>query len=400
VYSSAQMRWVIFSVAFGVCFSTLVPPVISAAQSAQATGSQSGTAPQLIPRSQEQRDRSYHDVHRISLFVQVSSSTGESIGSLEQKDFTLLVDGKPHDVAQFHSVQRDADTKPATVILVLDEVNSSSEKLRHYRQGIEEFLKSGQGPLDQQTSIATVSATGASISPPSSDRSALLTELHAQQAAKGVNDCDSTGSNERSLPRGKFTPSFSPVDPNVLLDCLDHRFSASITAMNSLASRKAKQSGRSILIWMGEGWPLLSGGNYKPDTPAIKATFYRNLVTISNGLREQHATLNAVASPDAEALSAHDKAFFDGVPSEKEVTAASLGLHALAHQSGGQVLKKTGGKDIAGEIRACIADTSSYYVLEFDTPPATAAGEYHSVKVEVGKSDLHVRTGTLYYAEQ
>jgi hypothetical protein len=104
------------------------------------------------------------------------------------------------------------------------------------------------------------------------------------------------------------------------------------------------------------------------------------------------------ASPDLEALNAHDQSFFDGVPSEKEVTAASLSLHALSHQSGGQVLKKA--KDLPGQIRACIAELTSYYLLEFDTPPGSVAGEYHSVKVEVSDPDVHIRTNTFYYAEQ
>jgi VWFA-related protein len=386
-----------------ICFLTCT----SSAPSALArpvdhmAGSQSEAAPQLIPRSQEQREKAYQSLHHLSLYVQVSNAAGEPVTSLERKDFTLLVNAEPREVTRFQSIQHAASAPTANVILVLDGVNNPTEKLHHFRQGIEEFLKSGSGPLDQQVSIATVSAAGASISPPSRDRSVVLGVVRAQQFPQGLGDCaDSANSNGRYLPGriagGVLSPTDSPVDPNTQLDCLDHRFNASVRALNSLASRQSNDPARVSLIWIGEGWPLLSVGNYKPDTPSIKQSFFRDLVTISSGMMEQHATLNAIASPDSEPLNAHDKAFFDGVPNEKEVTAASLSLHALSHQSGGQVRKKT--KDLPGEISACIADLASYYLLEFDSPPGSVAGEYHSIKVEVGKPDLHVRTSTLYYA--
>ncbi len=62
----------------------------------------------------------------------------------------------------------------------------------------------------------------------------------------------------------------------------------------------------------------------------------------STALREAQIKLDAVASPDdspnPESLATHDVAFFDRVSSQDEVRAGSLGLHALAHQSGGQII--------------------------------------------------------------
>ena len=59
-----------------------------------------------------------------------------------------------------------------------------------------------------------------------------------------------------------------------------------------------------------------------------------------------------------------------GVEHAIEVTAASLGVQALAHQSGGQILM--GAKNIPSGISACMADAKSYYELTFDSPPAGA----------------------------
>jgi VWFA-related protein len=397
----AGVQWQRCFAAFAltICFSTFAPPFQAApliAPPRQTNGSQSGTAPQLVPRSQEERERRYQDAQRIILHAQVFDPAGKPVTSLEEKDFTVLVDEKSRKIAQFQSIQNESSVSPAYVILVLDGVNNSSGRLRHFRQGIEDFLNSGSGPLAQQMSIAIVSDSGASISPPSQDRSMVMAEVKAPQIPEGAGDCaDSANTDSRYLPS---RAEMNPIDPNPQLDCLNHRFNASIRALSSLASRQSNEPARVLLIWMGDGWPLLSVGNFKPDTPSIKQGFFRDLVTISNGLMEQHATLDAIASPDVEALRAHDKAIFDGVPNEKEVTAASLSLHALSHQSGGQVLKST--KDIAGEISNCIADAASYYVLGFDSPPGGVTEEYHSIKVKVGDPDLQVRTSTVYYAEE
>jgi len=156
------------------------------------------------------------------------------------------------------------------------------------------------------------------------------------------------------------------------------------------------------MVWIGQGWPSLSDSGFIPDTPSIKRRFFHNLVEISNSLTKAQVTLDAIASPDVSpgpgAQNSHDSAFFDGVRNESQVTAGSLGMHALTHQSGGHVLKNT--KDNAGESNACIADAESYYVLSFDSPPAAGFGEYHSLEVKVHKPELTVRTNTLYYGEQ
>ena len=135
---------------------------------------------------------------------------------------------------------------------------------------------------------------------------------------------------------------------------------------------------------------------------ASRPAFSRSLVQVSTALREAQVTLNVLLPSTlfrtAESRDQHDDAFFNGIPNQDEVTAASLGLQALAHQSGGQIL--IGAKNISGGIAACMADAKSYYELTFDSPPAAQFGEYHSLQVKVEKPGAVVRTNTVYYAEQ
>jgi hypothetical protein len=125
-------------------------------------------------------------------------------------------------------------------------------------------------------------------------------------------------------------------------------------------------------------------------------------VETSTALREAQVTLDVISPSDffrrTESLNDRDKAHLNGLRKEDEVTAGSLSLQAFAHQSGGQILIQK--KNIPDGIAACIADAGSYYVLSFDTAPAGAPSEYHSLEVKVDKPGMTVRTNTMYYAEQ
>jgi hypothetical protein len=184
--------------------------------------------------------------------------------------------------------------------------------------------------------------------------------------------------------------------------CLNYRFQKSLTALNTIAMQQTDTPGRAILVWLGPGWPLLRDPDFREDTPAIKQNFFDFLVELSSAIREGQVTLDAVASPDLfradEAPSDHDVRLMDGVPSEDQVTAGSLGLTVLAHQSGGQILRGT--KDLATDIATCMADADTYYVLSFDSSPAMRPGELHSLRVTLDKPGLSIRTNTSYYAPQ
>ena len=147
---------------------------------------------------------------------------------------------------------------------------------------------------------------------------------------------------------------------------------------------------------------MLTDKAFTPDPPELKRNFFDRLVSLSTTLREAQVTIDAVGSPDEsinpQTPDIHDYKFFDGISNPDQVSAAHMGLHPLAHQTGGRILEET--KDVAGQIRQCIADAESYYVLTFDAPPAADFGEYHALAVKVDKSGLNVRTNTLYYAEQ
>jgi hypothetical protein len=139
-------------------------------------------------------------------------------------------------------------------------------------------------------------------------------------------------------------------------NCENRRFRLSIEQLNHFAKQQADTSGRELLIWIGPGWPELSGPEFRPDTPASRSF------------------------PAA---------------SQNEASARSLALPVLARLTGGRVLERS--MPVSAAIAACIADANSSYVLSFDTAPAATPGEFHSLDVKVSKPGLAVRTTPAYY---
>jgi VWFA-related protein len=363
--------------------------------------------PHLIPRTREERERHSQNLQRLFLSVQVSDRSGTPAAGLKQSDFVILEDRSPQAIASFQSIPDHPEDEPTRVVIVLDTVNNSSGKVTHFRKEIEKYLNERNSQLANPTSIALLSDHGLQLGAPYQDGNLVLKELDELAGNLHTVTCaDTIPALTCSMPRSPDGTS-PPCDPNPRLECLDHLFSSSLTAINGLAdelvnnSQKVTNTGRVILLWVGNGWPLLNERGYTPDTREAKQSFFRDLVTVSSALTEAHVTLDAVASSEPLPIglkNIRESFFFQGVPDENHATAASLSLQALAYQSGGMVLTST--KDIAGQISRCVADSQSYYLLSFDNPPATHDGEYHALEVKVDKPGLTVRTRTVYYTER
>ena len=173
-----------------------------------------------------------------------------------------------------------------------------------------------------------------------------------------------------------------------------------MTAFTDLATAQRNAPGRVIVMWIGPGWPLLTGPEFHPDTAEVKANFFDHIVELSRTLREAQVIVDAVYSPDmfrkSELQSAQGKPFAEGPLTEKQATASDLALQAIATQSGGRVLES---KSIAAQIAACVADVKSYYALSFDSIPSSKPDEYHSLQLKVNKPGVKLFTNTLYYGE-
>lgn len=359
----------------------------------------------LIPRSHEEREDRYRTQHRIILNVFVADRSGKPVRGLKEDEFSILDKGQLRTISSFREVEGSKGLVPARVVLMLDAVNNSPREITNDRKGIEQYLKQSQMRLFYPTSIAILSGSGTRVLQASQERDALLGEL--QMASRDIHqfDCANEGGGSEqvftSINLGTGTTILDGLHPDQKSGCLNKRFERSVSALGRFASEQENVPGRVILIWIGSGWPLLLNPEFQADSAALRRNFFDNLVLVSTALREAQVTLDAVFSPDfyrkVELRSDHDNTFFNGVPTEDQVTASSLGLQVLAHQSGGKILMES--KSLGEEIAKCIDDAESYYAMSFDSPPAARPGEFHSLQVNVNKPELTVRTNTGYYAQ-
>jgi VWFA-related protein len=363
--------------------------------------------PTLIPRSHEEREARFRAQHRIILNVLVTDSSGKPVTGLRQEDFAILDNQHLRAIASFRAVNGGAVAAATHVLLMLDTINNSPRGITSERQEIEKFLRHGEGHLAYPTSIGIFSGNGASVGRASKDGGVLAGDLQRLLTNVHGFNCAEEGLGRdvefaMTVYGTDVLPASLEGSPEArVTNCLNERFKLSVSTLNRLAREQIEVPGREILIWIGPGWPRLSDREFSPDTAGIRENFFAYLVELSTALHEGQVTLDAVSMPDlfrkAEMRSDHDNLFFDGVPNEEQVTAGSLSLRALAHQSGGRILED--GKDIASEISECVADAEFYYVLSFDFAPSAEPGEYRSLGVSVNKPGLTVRTNTVYYAQ-
>lgn len=374
------------------------------AQATSRAGSSAGmvSRPQLIPRTHEERERRFLAQHRIVLNVELVNAAGKTEADLGQADFTLFDNELPQKVIAFAPVSGESVTPSPHVIVVVDAVNNFGRHLHFLERDLQDYLKKEVGPLPYPFAIGVLRETGIDISDSTRDRKVLSEELSERTAHLDGSGCIADQERGDVIdPSRMYTSGRVRDERPAELECQNQRFVQSVTALGELAKMQVDVPGRVILIWMGSGWPLLTNKLFKPDPPDIKQNNFAWLVSLSNSLREAQITLDAAESPDDTSSAetyVRGADFYDGVKAEDQMKAGYLGLHALAHQTGGRVLTDT--RDLPGEIRSCLADVNSYYVLKFDSPMAAEFGEFHSLAVKVDKPGIGVRTNAFYYAEQ
>jgi VWFA-related protein len=359
-------------------------------------------SPQLIQRSQEERDQQYRLEHRIVLTVHVLDAAGHPVPNLVKSDFTVLDNQLPRPLASFHAGVGSEDTA-MRILFVLDSVNSSTRQLQSFSDAIARYLRAQDSVLSHPASIGVLSGSTIDTGQPTRDRDVLLAELKARGRRLRGSGCGDS-EQQAEAPRVPWLTGSGSVQANPPggLQCVNERFISSVAALSALARQQSGEPGPAALLWFGPGWPTLTNREFRPDTDDLKRNFFDKLIEVTGLLREAQISLYALASPDSrpnpEIPNTHDAAFFSEVRQESQARAGNLGLHALAHITGGRILSGT--RNLPDQIRTCSAEADWFYLLSFDAPPAAKYGEFHTLEVNADKPGLTVRTSTLYYAEQ
>ena len=103
---------------------------------------QSAVAPSATPAMLSAPGRN------IRLDVVANDSSGTPVSGLEQKDFTVLDNKQPRTVLTFEAATNGkAGNEPVEIILVLDAVNTSFDRVAFSRSEIKRFLQRDGGIL-------------------------------------------------------------------------------------------------------------------------------------------------------------------------------------------------------------------------------------------------------------
>lgn len=361
--------------------------------------------PTLKTRTKEQRDRAFLAAHRITINVQVDDSVGKPVPDLAAGDFTLFDNNQPRKIAGIHMIDGGVLNDATEVILLLDAVNSTAPELKEEREAIFNYLAKGRGPLPYPTSFALWFNGHLKGTAPTTDRNAVgrafvnLTKNAHSNACSPV-DASVEQAAEGGGPGAASQGGIGPRAVGVA-ECLQAHFKDSIAALDGIAQQQKTLGGRTILVWMGPGWPILSDVEFGHLTPKAQAGFFEELVDVLHDLREAQVTIDAVAPPDGtrekELARIDEKVLIAGTNSARDAGPASLALPVLAFQTGGRVL--TASHDVNADLNSCIRDADGYYSVSFEAMPATSPHEFHKIEMKVSRPGLEVRTMTAYYAE-
>jgi VWFA-related protein len=310
---------------------------------------------------------------KIYLDVVVSPKSGPPVADLQQQDFTLLDNKSPRTITSFQAFTgREA---PIKVVLVIDAVNTGTQRVGYERVQIDKFLRADGGHLAYPVALAVFTDKGISIAAElSSNGNALSDALDKQDIAI------------RAIGRSGFYGAAE-------------RLQYSLAALHQLTASLAPQPGRKIVLWVSPGWPLLSGPRVELSSKQQQQIF-SDVVSLSTQLRQAGITLysvNPAGSAESMLRASYYKNFLKGVSKPNQVAAGNLGLPVLAVQSGGLALELN--NDLTALLQECISDVAPYYEISFDAAPVERPDEYHQLEIKLAKPGLTARTRQGYYAQ-
>jgi VWFA-related protein len=310
---------------------------------------------------------------QIHLNVIVTDKGGNPVPGLLQQNFSLYDNKQQQPILSFHAPGESSQGEPPPhVILVIDAVNASFEGVTYEQQELSNYFKANGGKLAYPTSFVTLTDSGVQMN-------AAPNGIALAQAL------DQTSRALRSINRSQGF--YGGVD----------RASLSINALQRIVSFEAGQPGRKLIIWIGPGWPILSGPGVLLSAKQ-EDSIYNTVASLTNALREAHITLyNTMPLAMGGNLSRllYYEAFLKPISKPSQSTYGALSVQVLAVQSGGTVLNSS--SDLGAQIRSCLKDVDAEYSISFAPQPSDKPNTFHAIDVKVDRPNLRVRTRTGYY---
>lgn len=334
------------------------------------------TAPdtkQLKHRTQEDIEKNRVAQRHITIDVNVTDASGHPVTGLQEQDFHVLDNRQPQTITTFQAVEGAKTDPPTEIVIVVDLINTSYQRIAFERQQIEKFLQQNNGHTQYPVSLMLVSETGIQAQPQASqDGQAMIDAL------------DNAHTGMRAIGRSAGAAGAA------------ERLDMSLRYFEQLIAYEGQKPGRKLMLWISPGWPML-------DSPAFSISdnqqrgIFNTVVAFTNQLRQAHITLYTIdplGAGEALGYTFLYQSYLKPLLKSKQANYGNMGLQVFAMHSGGFVLPGT--NDLTTEINRCVEDAQNYYVLSFDSTPSEQVDEYHALTVTT-KDGAKIRTTAGYY---
>jgi VWFA-related protein len=366
----------------GACCAALTLPTV--AQQAAATPQttlQTHAQQQAAIAARAKAQAAALAVVHLNIAVEPKSSSAKA-PDLNQADFTITEDKKPVTLTNFQRMH--TGDEPVRIVIALDTSNIQADYVAPMREKLNLFLHAKDGVLPYDTAIAFIGGrSGIVISPFSKNGNELADSLKKQPTgtphADGSAGDDSSGGGGNRGGHGGGSQR-------------------SLMGLQKLMMDAENFQGRTVVLWLSQGWPLLYGPELQL-TPQQREGLLKEAVAFTTELRLANVTLYVEDPVDPDKFqseTAQYVGYLKGPAKGSDAAPAFLGIQVLAVHSGGWVRVTS---DITHTMDDVYADLATYYKVSFPATATTSPDALHALSVKVNQKNLTPHTVDQYYAE-
>jgi VWFA-related protein len=364
-------------------------------------------------------------VNAVRVDIIVTDRQGNAVTDLSAADFDVLEDGKPQTIDLFRLINSNGTPAPGAdpprqirsmydeeaeasrddvrlFVIFLDDYHVRIESGMRVRDALVQFLRTQLGPLDMVAIMFPLTpVSGLSFT---RDREALVTAVRAFEGRK-----------YNYAPRNAFEAEYAHY-PTQVVETL--RNQVTLSALEGLPVRLGSlREGRKAIILVSEGFVGLLPGqttaamagmpgapNPAADSRTEDRARFQASIDIQQRLKEVTDTANrnntAIYALDPRGLAASEG--FDlglrlNAPEQAGTLRESLDtLQVLAANTDGRAIINR--NDLDAGLKQVVRDTSSYYLVGYNSSLTTPDGKFHRIDVKIKRPGVQVRARKGYWA--
>jgi len=346
--------------------------------------------PVLKTRTKEEREEQFNITHRITMNVQVTDASGTPVSDLRAENFSLYDNHQARKIVAFHPIDGAALSDATEVVILLDAVNTPQQALDEEKNAIFKYLAQSRKPFALPTAFALWFNGHLSATTATTDRNAIGRAFVKLTKNVHSNACGLPQSSaQQKIAANKDGGQVSPAA------CRAVHFKDSVAALDGIAQQQLATGGRTLLIWVGSGWPVVPSAELERLGPKQRDAYAHEFVEVLHDLRAGQVTVYSIAPRDSSSTDIENLRTAD---TRTTATFPRIAVDEFAQRTAGRVM--TSSEDISASLHACIRDAEWYYSISFNAPPAqNGGGEMHSLDLRVDRPGVQVRTMDSYYTE-